>query len=103
MTGLNMKWDYKPHSSFLTVPGDFDDSAISTFVPVEPLEIAKYIIKKLDNKLLRKNGELFIFHNYQWIQGDDAKFALASYLYNTIYPDLLRQLNIKGGENKEKN
>jgi hypothetical protein len=103
MEGLCMKWDYKQHDNIHFVPDDFDDTVIDVFIPVEPLEIAKYIISKLEHKLLRKNGELFMFHNHQWIQGDDAKFALASFLYNTVYPDLLHQLKQKGGEHMEKN
>ena len=103
MEGVGMKWAYKQHDTVHNVPDDFDDSVIDVWIPVEPLEIAKYIISKLTHKLLRKNGELFMFHNHQWIQGDDAKYALASFLYNTIYPDLLHQLKQKGGEHMEQN
>ena len=103
MEGLGMKWAYKQHDTVHRVPDDFDDSRVDVFVPVEPLEIAKYLITKLESKLLRKNGELFMFHNHQWIQGEDAKFALASFLYNTVFPDLLHQLQQKGGEHKDKN
>ena len=103
MEGLGMKWDYKQHDNIHSVPEEFDDTVIDVFVPVEPLEIAKYIISQLTDKLLRKNGELFMFHNHNWIQGEDAKFALASYLYNTVYPDLLHQLKQKGGEHMDKN
>ena len=98
MPGLNMKWDYKKHDTIHYVPDDFDDAIIDIYVPVEPLEIAKYIISELDTKLLRKNGELYIFHNHQWVQGDDAKCTIAKYLYDDIYPKLLKLLKQKGGE-----
>ena len=103
MEGLNMKWDYKPHDNIHMVPDDFDETVVDVFVPVEPLEIAKYMIKQLGNKLLRKQGELYMFANHHWVEGEDAKFALASYLYNTVYPDLMHQLQQKGGEHKNKN
>ena len=103
MEGLHMKWDYKPHDNIHTVPDDFDDTVTDKAIPVEPLEIAKHLIEQLSHKLLRKSGELYLFHNHSWIQGEDAKFALASYLYNVVYPDLIHQLKQRGGESKEKN
>ena len=44
-----------------------------------------------------------MFQNHRWIQGEDANFALASFLYNTTYPDLKHQLKQKGGEHMDKN
>ena len=101
--GLGMEWDYKKHDTIHTVPADFDDTIADVFIPVEPLEIAMYLITQLKDKLLRKNGELYMFHNHNWIQGDDAKYALAHHLYNTTYPDLLHQLKQRGGEHADKN
>ena len=65
LPGLNMKWSYKKHDLVHVIPNDFDDSMEMEFIPIEPLEIAQYIVKELDTCLLRKNGEIINFTPFQ--------------------------------------